>query len=141
MTQVTDFRLRKEQDVKVLKDDCKRIIKCAVYVPYVEDTQGDFMTPEEIEKMSYSFMKNMNIHNVDLQHDFNPDEGYVCESYIVQKEDPDGFVEGSWVVAIKVENDETWEAIQNEEITGISMAGFAKSTKQYDTIPVPEGGE
>ena len=125
---------------KLVKNDTKRIIKCPVYVPLVEDTQGDFMTAEEIEKMAYGFMKKMNLHNVDKQHDFNPDEGYVCESYIAQKNDPDGFEEGSWVVAIKVEKEDTWDQIQKEEITGLSLAGFARATQEHEALP-NEGGE
>jgi uncharacterized protein YvpB len=90
--------------------------------------------------MAYGFMKCMNLHNVDKQHDFDPDEGYVCESYIAQKGDPDGFDEGSWVVAIKVENESTWTEIEKGDITGVSLAGFATSVKEHDTIPAG-GGE
>jgi hypothetical protein len=125
---------------RLVKNDSKRIIKCPVYVPLEEDTQGDFMTSEEIEKMAYGFMKKMNLHNVDKQHDFDPDEGYVCESYLAQKDDPDGFVEGSWIVAIKVEKEETWEQVENEEITGLSLAGFARSVEEHEIIP-DVGGE
>jgi hypothetical protein len=122
-------------NIPIKKDATKQIIKGIVYEPLVEDTHGDFMTAEEIEKSAYNFMRCMSLHNVDKQHDFNPNQGFVCESYIVQKNDPDGYPEGAWVVAIKVTDAETWEQVEKSEIAGLSMAGIAKSVVQHDSIP------
>lgn len=105
-------------------DSTKHIIKAAVYVPYLVDTQGDWSTPEEIEAASYKFMKEQRTPNVDTHHDFQKVDAYVCESYIA-KNDPDFPVDGTWIVAIKIEDPEIWKSVEEGEIAGISMAGTA----------------
>lgn len=114
--------------VNILKvDEDKREVTGVVYEPEVADSEGDFTTADEIKKAAYLFMKNRKTTNIDKQHDETPDEGFVAESWIVQKDDarlPDA-LEGSWAVVIKVENDETWEGVKSGEITGLSMGGVA----------------
>jgi len=114
--------------VNILKvDEDKREVTGVVYEPDVADTEGDYTTADEIKKAAYLFMKNRKTTNIDKQHDETPDEGFVAESWIVQKNDarlPDA-IEGSWAVVIKVENDETWKGVKSGEITGLSMGGVA----------------
>ncbi len=114
-------------------DDEQRMVFCIVYSPDEIDAQGDFASAEVIKEAAYNFMRCARTNNVDKQHDFIPDEGFVAESWIVKENDP-VFPEeptGSWAVGIKVENDETWQLVKNGEITGLSLAGLA----------VTEGGE
>lgn len=126
--------------VNIVKvDEDKREVTGVVYEPDVADSEGDFTTADEIKKAAYLFMKNRKTTNIDKQHDETPDEGFVAESWIVQKNDarlPDA-KEGSWAVVIKVENDETWEGIKSGEITGLSMGGVAVA----ETIEKNENSE
>jgi len=114
-------------------DEAKRIVYGEVYVPWTgdgpppadaRDTDGHWMRPEEIEKMAHRFMENLRLTKIDKQHDEEPDEGIVVESFIARPGDPD-FTPGAWVLGTKIIKDETWEAIQKGEITGYSMAGAA----------------
>lgn len=118
-----------ERTVPILKmDEEKRMVYGVVYSPNEEDAHGDFMTKEEIEKASYNFMKARRTTNIDKQHDYEADEGFVAESWLIRKNDPlfPDEPEGAWAVGIKVENDETWQQVKDGEITGISMGGFGK---------------
>ena len=52
---------------RILKADAdSHFVTGIVYEPMVEDTQGNYMTEEEITKAAYWFAKNGN--QVDLQH-------------------------------------------------------------------------
>lgn len=120
-------------------DEEQKMVFCIVYSPGETDTQGDYASAEVIKEAAYNFMRCARTNNVDKQHDFIPDEGFVAESWIVKENDsvfPDEPI-GSWAVGIKVENDETWQLIKAGEITGLSLAGLAVTEeveKQNDSI-------
>jgi hypothetical protein len=107
----------------------KRIVKGIVYKPNVLDSQGDWMAPEDIEKSAHSFMKNMRIKNVDTKHTLETVDAFVCESYITKADDPDGYPEGSWVVAMKIEDETLWEDVKKGEYEAFSMWGQAVAYK------------
>src|SRR3990167_2436852 len=133
-----------EKVVDVLKFyDEKHIIYGIVYAPGEVDAHGDFDTADVILKSSQDFMKFGKTVNVDKQHDFEPDEGFVCECWIVKEKDflfPDDV--GAWAVGIKIENLETWLQLKKGELTGISLAGLIEGvlvdesqvTKSVDKI-------
>lgn len=113
------------------RDDVQQIVIGAVYVPYDKkddstvDTHGHACTREEIEKMAYKFMEDLNLKNVDQQHNFKSGYGYVVESYLAKSGDP-LFKEGTWVAGVKVTDDVVWKKIEKGEITGFSLAGSAR---------------
>ena len=102
-----------------------------VYSPYELDSQGDWTDEEEIKKAAHNFMKNKNIANVDTEHSFINEKAFVCESWIIKSYD-DIFPNsrGAWAVGIKINDDELKELINKGEITGLSMAGFAKKSDE-----------
>lgn len=109
-------------------DNEKGIVYGIVYSPNEVDTDGEFTDANEIVKAAYGFMKAKNTTNVDKQHSFENEKAFVAESWIVKKNDsifPDE-KEGSWAVAIKLEDDELKKAVKDGEIAGISMAGTAQ---------------
>lgn len=108
-------------------DDEKHLVFGIVYSPDEVDTQGDTATAETIENMAHSFMRNGRTTQIDKNHDSVPDEGYIAESWIVRAGDPvfGDQPEGSWAVAVKVENADTWESVKKGELKGLSMAGIA----------------
>ena len=114
--------------IQIMKiDDDKQIVYGIVYSPNEVDTDGDFASAEAIEKIAYKFMKNAHTPNVDQQHDFDSDEGFVAESWLTKSGDPlfSADPAGSWAVGIKVENEDTWALVKSGEIKGLSMAGTA----------------
>ncbi len=110
------------------KDEDKRIVYGIVYAPDEIDTDGDTMAADEIEKMAYNFMKGARTNNVDDQHDYIADDGFIAESWLLKSADPMFPDEktGSWAVGIKVTNDETWEKVKSGEIKGLSLAGVSE---------------
>lgn len=85
-------------------------------------------TDESIVKMSQEFMYNYKQHEVNLQHDKNADEVFVCESWIVEDPYKDkanalGFnvPKGTWMVAMKVNNIEVWDKVKSGELRGFSV--------------------
>ena len=132
-----------EKFLNIKKQDIEeRMIFCIVYSPEEPDTQGDSASADVIKDAAYNFMRSARTNNVDKQHDFVPDEGFVAESWIIKEND---FVfpeeaQGSWAVGIKVENDDTWELIKSGNITGISLAGLAVTEEIAKEVEAPSGG-
>ena len=118
---------------RILKADADtHYITGVVYEPLVEDTEGNFMTEEEIRKAAYWYAKNGDM--VDLQHSFVAVDGVsVVESYITLCDmDIDGELirKGTWIITVEVENAEIWEGVEKGEITGFSMGGVGKYDKE-----------
>lgn len=132
-----------EKQVRLITkaDDAKRLVYGVVYEPDVEDSHGDIMSAEEIEKAVHGFMANLAIAKgavMDTQHDFDPGVGDVVECYIAPADFELGdetIRKGSWVLVTKA-NDEIWEQIQNGDITGYSMAGTAEAVEKQAQKPV-----
>lgn len=112
-------------------DEEKQLVYGVVYAPDEADAHGDAMTKAEIEKAAHNFLAKARTKNVDTQHDFQADDGLIVESAVLKKDDEfyPGGKEGSWVVAIKVTNEDTWEAVKKGELKGISLAGKAVAEK------------
>lgn len=109
-------------------DTEKRLVLGVVYTPNEIDSQGDWADKEAIELCAHDFLKNQLLHNVDSNHDFNPEKGYVCESWIIRGDDPlfPDEKEGTWAVVIRVEDDATWEMVKAGDLAGLSFAGTAR---------------
>ena len=119
-------------------DEEKQLAYGEVYIPMIPDSQGDFMTSIEIEKMAHGFMKSGLLRGVDTQHDLVDNGAIVVESFIARKNDPD-FVEGSWVAAVWVPDD-IWPLVKSGELGGFSMYGSGERVPTYITIEVPDDG-
>lgn len=125
------------------RDDELGVVYGIVYSPDELDAQGDFTDAGEIRKAAYRFMKDMNLRNVDKNHD-EPISAYIAESWILKGNDAvfPGEKEGAWAVGIKIEDDEIRKQIQEGEIKGISMAGvgnrveteFKKAVMDFNTM-------
>ena len=112
---------------KILKvDEESHYVTGVVYEPLAEDTQGNFMTEDEIRKAAYWFAKNSD--KVDLQHSFEEAKDIsVVESYVTlcdMEIDGEAVSKGTWLITTEVQNPEVWEKIQKGEISGYSMAGI-----------------
>lgn len=135
------FLLKKAKDGTCSFVNYGRIIKAdteshyvtgIVYEPMTEDTDGEFMTAEEIRKAAYFYVKNS--ENVDIQHSFEPEKSCsVVESWIAKADfslGGENVKEGTWLMTVEVTNDELWDKIQKGEITGFSMGGVCMSSEE-----------
>lgn len=106
-------------------DETRRIIFGVVYAPNRIDAFGWFMEPDEVEKMAHRFMK-LNLREViDTDHDNVPNGSYPVQSFIVRAGDPD-YPEGSWVIGVKIVNEELWSKIVSGDYNAFSMEIMVK---------------
>lgn len=135
------FLLKKADDGKasfttygrILKTDAENhYVTGIVYEPMAEDSQGNYMTEEEITKAAYYFAKNGD--KVDLQHSFEPLEGAtVVENWIAKADfDIDGETvrKGTWLMTVEVTDAGVWESIEKGDITGFSMGGIGNYSEE-----------
>lgn len=114
-----------------------------VYEPMVEDSQGNYMTEDEITKAAHWFAKNG--QSVDIQHCFVKCEDVtVVESYVAKCDmDIEGQTvkKGTWLMTAEITNDDLWDAVQKGEITGFSMGGvgiYSEEDVDLDTVEKSE---
>jgi hypothetical protein len=119
-------------------DDELQIVWGEVYIPDLPDSQGDFMTADEIRKAAYRFAADGYFDQIDRNHDKEPCGAVVVESFIARAGDPD-FIEGAWVIGVHVPDPEIWAAVKRGDFNGFSMEGIAgtKTVKEM-VIDLPE---
>ena len=109
---------------RILKAD-SHYVTGIVYEPMTEDTDGNYMTEEEIEKAAHWYMKNAG--DADIQHCFEKAEGVeVVESFIAKSDmeiEGQQIKKGTWIMTMEVSDDTVWDSIEKGEITGFSMGG------------------
>lgn len=122
-----------KKQIEIKKSDVEEgVVYGIVYSPDEIDTDDEYADAGEIKKAAYSFMKNKNTVNVDKDHSFANEKAFIAQSWITKENDATfpNEKQGSWAVAIQLEDEELKKAAKNGEIAGISMAGVAVSTKE-----------
>ncbi len=117
----------------VKQDKLKKVAYGIVYPAGEVDAHGDYADAETVEKACYEFMKALNLHNIDKQHNLVKQDAYVAENWIVRKGDalfPDD--ENAWAMGIKIEDDALWKSLEDGEITGFSLYGMAEAIQEDD---------
>ena len=126
--------VRKTVEIAKVNDE-QRLLIGVVYAPDEPDAHGEQMTAAEIQKAAHAFLKAARTASVDKQHDEQPVPGVaVVESYLTKADGEfDDEPAGTWVVAVHVEDDETWEAVKKGDITGFSMGGVGTKVEKSET--------
>jgi hypothetical protein len=113
----------------------KRLLVGAALIPNKQilrkDNEGNnfyvYFAKETVKQAAYKFLKSNAHHNHTLQHDKEIEGLYVAESWIVESDNDKSkdyglnVPIGTWMVAVKVENDEIW----NEQIKSGNAKGFS----------------
>ena len=129
---------------RILKADAdSHFVTGIVYEPMVEDSQGNYMTEEEITKAAYWFAKNSN--QVDLQHCFEKCDGAaVVESYVAKCDmeiEGEAIKKGTWLMTMEISDADVWDSIQKGDITGFSMGGMGVYSENDVKLPVEKKDE
>lgn len=106
-------------------EDEKRLVMGIVIEPDVEDTYGDTINAEEIEKAMIKFMSSNPIIRVEHDPDFEPKVSIV-ENWIEREGRTIGniFIKaGTWLMTTLVHDNEVWEMIKSEKLNGYSFRG------------------
>lgn len=113
--------MRPEIKLQICDDSSgwEQVVFAEVLVPETPNVYNDYWTKDAIREAAYLFAKEG--YGIDVDHDNVDVTGsvYVVETFIARKGDPD-FIEGSWVVGMKIEDPVLWEKVLNNEINGYS---------------------
>ena len=136
----SDFLLFNEDEKKrfTFSNDEKHIVTGAVMIPDMpiyrcDETGFEYyvqFSKETIEKSAQLFFKNGYQANISIGHEYDVNNIYVFESYIVNKErgiapSDIELPDGTWVVSMKCDNDELWDALKNSDMLhGFSIETF-----------------
>lgn len=121
------------QDVRICKAE-ERYVLGIVLEPQDPDnpldSQGDVYTAETIRCSAHLFMEEY--RNIGLQHSgLINDKVKILESWIQHEDTVIGgqsVKAGSWLMAVRVLDDDLWEAVKDGRLTGFSIGGTGKRT-------------
>jgi len=131
--------LKKQHEVKLAEVDTdKRILMGAALVPDKmiyrkngEEEYNVFFSTDTIKKASELFLINGNQNNATLMHDKSINDMSVVESWIIDDAVNDKSVKygfslpiGTWMISMKVNNDDIWQKVKAGEIKGFSIEGY-----------------
>lgn len=123
------------RSVRLHKTAEERFVLGIVLEPDVVDAQNDVESPDEIRKAAHRFMEQYG--NLGTQHtEIVTGKLRILESYVAPSDfqlDADDEAskvrKGSWVMGIRVVDDDLWTKVKKGEFTGFSIGGSAYRTE------------
>ncbi len=109
------------------EDEEERIILGIVLEPNAVDSYKHTVTKEEIRKAAHDWLAYKQVRKLSHQKVAN-EKMVILESYLAPVDLTFGkeiVKEGSWLLAMRVTDDELWKSIKEGKITGYSMGGWA----------------
>lgn len=134
---ITEAELNKEDALaginlpitKALDEELKQVTYVAM-IPDSTDLHGDYTSEAEVRKAKESFNKSMmraNLFHMTMTDAFEVIESYLAPCDMILN---DQFVKKStWLMTLQVNNDDVWQMIKDDEITGISIGAVAAVEK------------
>ena len=132
--------LNKQEVLLKEVDSEKRILMGAALVPNRQIYRRNDKTDEEyyiyfsedtVRKASELFFKKSNHQNATLEHSENVEGTTIVESWIVENSKQDksaiygmDMPVGTWMVSMKIDNDEIYEKAKKGEVKGFSIEGY-----------------
>jgi len=124
-------------ELKTIDED-KRIVIGLALIPEkdIYRRNGDYeynirFSKETVRKASELYFKKLKNNNATLEHQEKTDGVTTIESWIVENPKIDksalynlNATEGSWVVVMKIYNDEVWADVKNGTYKGLSIEGY-----------------
>ncbi len=120
-----------QRDMQVIKlHEEQQVVRGVVLEPDVVDSQDDMITIQEIEAASHGFMIEVQrgVGSIGVDHE-GPADAVVVESFLAPVEFVEGeqtIRKGSWVLAVKVFDDELWKSVKSGDRTAFSIHGTAE---------------
>jgi site-specific DNA-adenine methylase len=118
----------REKRIPLLKTDEERYVLGIVLEPETVDAQKDIYAAAEIREAAHTFMEQY--QNVGFMHqDLVNGRVKILESYLAPTSFELGGAavrKGTWLLALRVLDDQLWEQIKTGELTGLSMGGSAR---------------
>jgi len=142
-------------EFKTLDED-KRIVVGLALVPnkkiYRRKKDYEYnivFSDDTVRKASEMYLKSLKNNNTTLEHQTLTSGVSVIESWIVEDERMDksnlyglNATKGSWVVTMKVDNDNVWDDIKKKKYLGLSIEGiFSDKLEDLSKEEVKESSE
>jgi hypothetical protein len=134
-----NFIALKKHEVELKEVDAeKRILMGAALVPnkqiYRRNKDKEFyiyFSEDTVRKASELFLMRSNQNNATLEHERKMLDGMsVVESWIIEDEKTDksqlynfNLPKGTWMISMKVNNDDVWQKVKDGEVKGFSIEG------------------
>tara|TARA_R110002020_G_scaffold110255_1_gene254789 strand:- start:131 stop:850 length:720 start_codon:yes stop_codon:yes gene_type:complete len=137
-------------------DEEKRMLVSPALIPNKQifrhdpNTDSDYyvyFSPETVRQASELYLRHNNHHKATHEHNERVSGVLTVESWIIEDTKTDkstlyGFSlpKGTWMVKMKIENDELWERIKSGELKGLSIEGYFtdKMEKMSETTPTDQ---
>lgn len=145
--------LKEHKEVKLAEvDKEKRILMGAALIPnkkiYRKGDEEDyyiFFSEDTVRKASELFLMKGNQNNSTLEHNIELKGMSVVESWIIEDEKRDksrkydfDLPVGTWMVSMKVNNDEVWNQVKAGEVKGFSIEGYFADKMDGPKESLPE---
>jgi hypothetical protein len=117
---------------KSLNEELMQVTYVAM-LPDSTDLHGDFTSAEEVRKAKESF--NSSLQRANLFHMTMTDSFSVIESYLApcDMELNEQFVaKGTWLMTLQVHDEDVWDMIKQDSVTGISIGAMASVEELED---------
>ena len=151
----SDFIALKNQEFKLAEVDTeKRILMGAALIPnkpiYRQSGEEEYyiyFSKSTVRKASELFFINGNQNNSTLEHELELTGLTAVESWIVESEQDKSRMYnlnvpmGTWMVSMKVNNDDVWKKVQKGEIKGFSIEGYFADKLERPNEPVKQSAE
>jgi len=112
--------------VKLQEDDHE--VHGVVYAPDEVDAQGDSASSDEIRRAAHKFLEDSRTIGLMHKEDAGP-RAKLVESYIMPENVRFGnqmVKKGTWMMVVKIYDQELWTSVKEGKITGFSMGGTAR---------------
>ena len=137
-------------------DEDKRMLVSPALIPdkqifrHDPQTQSDyyvFFSKSTVRKASELYLKNNNHHKATQEHNERVSGVLTVESWIIEDPKMDkstlyGFSlpKGTWMVSMRISNDELWQEIKSGTLKGLSIEGYFtnKMQKMSETTPTDQ---
>lgn len=135
-----NFVALKKHEIELKQVDSeKRILMGAALVPnkqiYRRNAKNEeyyiYFSSDTIRKASELFLINSNQNNATYEHEKKVTGLSVVESWIIEDEEKDksklyGFdlPKGTWMISVKVNNEEIWKDVKEGKVKGFSIEGY-----------------
>lgn len=145
--------LKEHKEVKLAEvDKEKRILMGAALIPNKkifrkgqEEDYYIFFSEDTVRKASELFLMNGNQNNSTLEHNIELNGMSVVESWIIEDEKKDksrkydfDLPVGTWMVSVKVNNDDVWNQVKAGEVKGFSIEGYFADKMDGPKESLPE---
>ncbi len=124
--------------VKGVDPNDERYVLGVALAPETEDSQGDVYSAEEVRTAAHGFMERGGDLFFMHKRPLSSAEVKVIETYLAPVDFEIGgrsVKKGTWLIALRVLSDKLWGSIRAGELTGLSIAGSARTEPAAEKPP------